>query len=329
MMNNMSENPQPVVNNEVPLNREYFDNKYADFRDVCFDNWETVISDDEVKIEGQLHHLLEDLPKGIAKYMLTDHSFVAIVFQEFNDIINNRIQTIREISHSRGKSLSREEAIDEIIQNPSSAMIEQAIKTAYRFWQEQTKAGLDPLTRVNNRFKLQEIGGHLDDNQLERAFTNISKELTVVFFDADDFKMINDNHGHCKGDEVLVIIGKVLNEILRDYDIAVRYGGEEFVLFAPDLPKERAEKIRNLIGEKIQKEIGLKVTISAGMANIDKKYLTSGANLWVAINAADTALYLSKEQEGKNLLTKISLTDANAVQKKLKKEKAKIANGEV
>ncbi len=101
----------------------------------------------------------------------------------------------------------------------------------------------DVLTGLFNRRYLEETLAR----EVKRAARE-SYSLGVIMIDIDHFKKINDTHGHAAGDAFLKELGKFLKEQIRQYDIACRFGGEEFVLMLPeislDLAKERAESMR-------------------------------------------------------------------------------------
>ena len=122
----------------------------------------------------------------------------------------------------------------------------------------------------------------------------------LIVADIDDFKSINDEHGHQRGDEILVELAKMLNEETRDSDICCRLGGDEFAVilrFTND-PREAfgiAERVRT--GAMRTRCAGKTVTVSAGVALCDSGVLTP----WDLVEKADKALYLAKTQ-GKNVV---------------------------
>lgn len=142
------------------------------------------------------------------------------------------------------------------------------------------------------------------EEEIRRTWrTNVS--FSIIIFDVDFFKKVNDRFGHVKGDEVLVGIGKSLEKLTRSTDIVGRYGGEEFMIILPDTNIENcyivAEKIRNEIKRMDYLENGTKITVSAGIAefnmNYDKseqKSISVIANDFV--NIADTNLYKAKAE---------------------------------
>lgn len=126
---------------------------------------------------------------------------------------------------------------------------------------------------------------------------------TLVFVDVDDLKSINDDRGHLAGDTVLRIVGELLQASFRATDVIGRFGGDEFVVFAPGPVNERAlhekaEQIRRQLAERTQAELGFAATVSLG-AVIAEAGLPEVTDL---IRRADDALYLSK-RGGKNRLT--------------------------
>ncbi len=77
--------------------------------------------------------------------------------------------------------------------------------------------------------------------------------ITLALIDIDDFKKVNDNFGHQKGDEVLSKIGKILNDSIRQMDFAARYGGEELSIVMPNTKLEQGYKIANRVRKKNRK----------------------------------------------------------------------------
>jgi len=153
----------------------------------------------------------------------------------------------------------------------------------------------DPLTHLYNRIEL--------NNCIILAMGRVQRNndrLSVIMLDIDDFKKINDTHGHETGDAVLVTVGRLLTENVRGYDIAGRWGGEEFLIVLPgtgiEVAKITAERIRSVIEETEFKGAG-RVTASLGVSEAvrDEK-------LTVLSRRVDEAMYLSK-QAGKNCVT--------------------------
>lgn len=173
-----------------------------------------------------------------------------------------------------------------------------AIENAKTYKAVVETARQDSLTRLWNHGYFQEL--------LSQAITEAqknSKQISVIFFDIDDFKLYNDAFGHQAGDKALQAIARISKSVLRKGDFLARYGGEEFAMILPDSSKKEAlllgERLRNVVereGEhRWQSELLIKLTISAGIstfpedANVREKL----------IYCADAALYEAKKA-GKN-----------------------------
>jgi diguanylate cyclase (GGDEF)-like protein len=120
---------------------------------------------------------------------------------------------------------------------------------------------------------------------------------SVVIFDIDHFKKVNDTYGHQAGDEVIRMCAKALKATARDIDIAGRYGGEEFVVLLENTKAEGAyvfaERLRKLI-ERLEVNVDsvtIKFTISMGIAELSPEI--ESADAW--LKKADEALYQAKE----------------------------------
>lgn len=152
----------------------------------------------------------------------------------------------------------------------------------------ETMAKRDALTGVLNRNGLRE---HLAA-ALEAGRTK-GEPLSVIMCDIDFFKKVNDTQGHARGDEILKEVSQVFTKNTRLLDRVARWGGEEFLILAPQTNLQTAvfaaEKLRKLIAESPSK-----VTCSFGVAE-----WRPGENLAELIHRADKALYRSKEN-GRN-----------------------------
>ena len=126
-------------------------------------------------------------------------------------------------------------------------------------------------------------------------------DAALLCLDIDRFKQLNDRYGHVAGDAALIHLASLLRQSLRDRDLAVRMGGEEFALWLPDTPaaeaREVAERVRRMIAETpfLWSGQDIAMTCSVGVAAVP--HTTRGvANLYPA---ADAALYRAKER-GRN-----------------------------
>jgi diguanylate cyclase (GGDEF)-like protein len=152
-------------------------------------------------------------------------------------------------------------------------------------------AGIDELTKLPNRRQFLK--------SLETEFARVQRfdrPLSVLMIDADDFKLINDRHGHFAGDEVLQALAIRLRGIVRQIDLLGRLGGEEFAvaLMDTDMPAalETAERLRREIAaEPFQIAAGkIQVTVSVGVATRRAR----DDNAAQLLSLADKAMYLAK-----------------------------------
>jgi len=163
----------------------------------------------------------------------------------------------------------------------------------------QRLAALDPLTGVyNRRFGMARL-----HEEFDRA-VRLNAPLSVLMFDLDHFKQVNDTYGHLIGDRLLVSLCGVAKTILRDGDVLVRYGGEEFLAVLPAASSEDLQ----LVGERLRRAIEdmsiadgsqtIRATISLGGASYPSQSVEREDDL---VRLADDALYRAKET-GRNRL---------------------------
>jgi len=160
-------------------------------------------------------------------------------------------------------------------------------------------ASVDALTGLANRRSLEERL----PAELERAH-RYERPLAVLMMDLDHFKRVNDAYGHAVGDAVLAFFGNLMGEIVRGCDLVYRYGGEEFVVIAP----ETASKPAVHVAERVRRAFELRspsatsagrLTLSVG---IDATDLHEGkVDAQTLLGGADTALYRAKN-DGRNLV---------------------------
>ena len=159
----------------------------------------------------------------------------------------------------------------------------------------------DPLTNLaNRRHFLTVMQNAGSGGRLAQAF-----EGALLLVDIDHFKHVNDGHGHAAGDIVLREVARRLNEAVRGNDLVVRWGGEEFLVLALQVPAEQveqlAERVLRHIGERPVQVQGqpVRVTVSIGYARFPLPPNTLPVAWEQAINLADMALYTAKNQ-GRN-----------------------------
>jgi diguanylate cyclase (GGDEF)-like protein len=178
----------------------------------------------------------------------------------------------------------------------AAALLAVSIKNAQLFREVRENSVRDSLTGCYTR------GHALDviDAELRRARRS-QTPVSLIMFDLDHFKDVNDRHGHLCGDAVLSAVGKRMKEVLRGSDLKCRYGGEEFLVLLPETPLHGARRV----AETLRKEIadrpvpwsgeGLTITASFGIAQT----LPGEVNVQAVIARADQALYRAKD-DGRN-----------------------------
>lgn len=153
----------------------------------------------------------------------------------------------------------------------------------------------DSLTGLYNRHY-----AHMRIKQEAKRASREGYPISILFADIDKFKSVNDTFGHDVGDLALKHVANIINNVSREYDVAIRWGGEEFVLFLPNTTTEGAytvaERIRTCIEESDFEYC--KLTTSLGIAT----YPYDNINIEKVISYADEALYYSK-QAGRNRTT--------------------------
>ncbi len=161
----------------------------------------------------------------------------------------------------------------------------------------QRLAALDPLTAVyNRRFGMSRL--HEEFGRAVRAST----PLGVLMFDIDHFKRVNDTYGHLVGDRILVQIVRVARSVLREGDVMIRYGGEEFLAILPAASRPDlqhvGERLRHIIEDSsiTDGDQTIKVTISIGGAAFPQLDVSGEVDL---VKHADEAMYAAK-QAGRN-----------------------------
>jgi len=169
----------------------------------------------------------------------------------------------------------------------------QELGQAYQKMEEMARK--DPLTGLSNRWDLLERIAY-ERTRSERSGARFS----ILIGDVDDFKAINDQHGHDCGDFVLVTLAKIMNSTVRKQDVVSRWGGEEFLILIPETDREGgavvAEKLRKRIEEDpfVFRGTGIPVTMTFGVSACG-----GTDDVGCCITEADAALYQGKEQ-GKN-----------------------------
>ncbi len=158
--------------------------------------------------------------------------------------------------------------------------------------QLRAAARIDPKTGLLNAGAWQEEA----DREIVRA-TRERRPLAVLLADVDNFKAVNDSHGHLVGDQMLVLVAEALQAGLRSYDLLGRFGGEEFTVLLPNADRAEASRIAERLRHQVATaaitvdDAVLQVTVSIGGAVLGSQ----GADLTDLLTAADAALYHAKD----------------------------------
>lgn len=178
----------------------------------------------------------------------------------------------------------------------AATLLAVSVKNAQLFRDVKENGVRDALTGCFTR------GHALDmiDAELRRARRS-HMSVSLITFDLDHFKDVNDRHGHLCGDAVLAAVGKRMKEVLRGSDLRCRYGGDEFLVLLPETPLHGARRVADTLRREIAERPvpwsgeALTITASFGIAQT----MPGEVNVQAVIARADQALYRAKD-DGRN-----------------------------
>jgi diguanylate cyclase (GGDEF)-like protein len=230
----------------------------------------------------ETEYLLSCIANNVNGYLLKP-----INFKQFKKTIK---QTCEKIYYMK-KNIEYEESLERLVKERTKEL-------------EEAKAELlemihkDPMTNLYNRRYFNDIS--------ETLFALSKREknhFSALMIDIDRFKLVNDNYGHAIGDKVLEELSLILKNIVRQSDVPIRFGGEEFVILLPNTDVDGAillaKKIRETVEQKdilLEDNSILKITLSIGVAECDCIHDSNIDNL---IHRIDEALYQAK-RTGRN-----------------------------
>jgi diguanylate cyclase (GGDEF)-like protein len=208
------------------------------------------------------------------------YDYVPIIFLTSDDGIKTKLEVL-------------ECGADDVIpkNTPPNLIVEQVDSRIQRGQEIRYLASRDSLTGVLNHGQIMEAAAHAMRLTLRQQTPTV-----VVMIDLDHFKEVNDKFGHMSGDKVLISLGQLLLQSVRDTDHVGRYGGEEFmVVFSDADPKIIENKMNNILTAFLQinytvGQISFNCSFSAGLASSN-----NNEKLSEVINSADAALYKAKE----------------------------------
>ncbi|WP_438971573.1 sensor domain-containing diguanylate cyclase [Methylophaga sp.] len=165
--------------------------------------------------------------------------------------------------------------------------------------QTELLARTDFLTTLSNRYNFEKSLS----NEVSRA-QRFNEPLSLMIFDLDKFKLINDLHGHAAGDEILISIGKLLRNEIREIDLVSRWGGDEFAILLPNTSLNDAFVVADKLRKRINSE--LNTVLDSASASFGVVELTKGESPSQLSVRADKALYKSKNAGGNQISSSLS-----------------------
>jgi diguanylate cyclase (GGDEF)-like protein len=259
----------------------------CDTDDESDENWRSVTSESELPLGSESKaSRLAAAGMGLLKRKERGKFVVAVPLISGERILGV-IEGVREGQNARAFKHSEVSLLDSL-----SHPIASALANAVRIAEAERLSQTDDLTKLHNaRFMRQFLL-----NEIRRA-RRYGSSVAALFLDLDDFKKINDEHGHLVGSHVLMEIAAVILSSVRDTDAVARFGGDEFVIVLPDTGTELAGAVAERIRQKISRyhftggrRLQLSLTASFGVAAFPL-HASSPQQL---IACADTAMYEAK-----------------------------------
>ena len=252
------------------------------------------MSDASIDSSEHAREIFKNTYKEIAKKSLESYEETN---KNFDKLSKMQKDTLSECEDVHIDYPSIKEKFDEIQEHMKSE-VEKAndliSKLTKQVQELEESSNLDSLTKVFNRRALTSYLSTVCDKG------SIQNNFHLLILDIDDFKLINDTHGHIAGDKIIIFIANLLRKTLRDGDKVFRYGGEEFIITLNRIDKHECQEIGQRIlklissNQLIYKGISLNVTMSIGATPY---YAGDVPDKIIA--RADKALYKSKHS-GKN-----------------------------
>jgi diguanylate cyclase (GGDEF)-like protein len=251
---------------------------------------------EDKKFTTLVEHHMEDMKKSAQ---------LSTTLAEFRDLVLLRLASIRNaLEEKRRSEAMRHERLEEEMEslNQNLSRMKKEVDQVHEKRKALEKEVLiDSLTGVANRRALRD---RLKSEMYR--FQRYGQVFSLVFFDVDRFKSINDTHGHWAGDRCLKEVVKRIAPILRETDLIGRWGGDEFVLIfsATDLENAAtvAERLRKLIQNTrlVYHKNEISMTVSVGVTQV----ISGDPSLESVFNRADKAMYKSKKAGG-NMVTTV------------------------
>lgn len=185
-------------------------------------------------------------------------------------------------------SNARDEAMVEFVMLSIVSLLAFVVRRQFEIRQKAERT--DSLTGIANRASCVERL----TAELERAKRN-KQPLAISFWDCDQFKQLNDTHGHIAGDRTLRSIASSIAADVRSYDILARWGGDEFVLVLPETSHGDATAVIDRLKTSVVSDEEVGVSLTVGLVVFDGDSTAYPATAMDAIHAADQAMYQEKQ----------------------------------
>lgn len=278
---------QLIQNNDILCNQEDNLSEYEYIKHFIASFLKTIC---EFNDDNYHNLIIKAINTGF--YLCSNHFDISILYKHLNIVNTSIIKLLKQ-------NLNHEvfELVGSLVKFSNFVLGVSSLSYYEKLLVDETRkihkmAVIDPLSRLYNRLKFEEIKA-MEFSRVRRY----KMPLSICIIDIDNFKKINDTYGHFEGDKVIKTIGELLSKIIRRSDIAIRWGGEEFLILFTHTHLDEGflacEKIRKTI-ESMEVD-GIRFTVSLGLSEVSENDHT----LEDAINRADKALYMAKTK-GKN-----------------------------
>jgi diguanylate cyclase len=246
------------------------------------------------KDRHQIGHTVEQEVKGLIVHVQGADNLdkLKLTVNQRLDLLNQQFDSYRQSDQAQFRQSQKQV---QTLKQRIHLMEQESVELRQSAMRSRDQALKDPLTGIWNRQALNEL--------LEKEYTRwqrYQKPLSIILWDIDFFKKINDQYGHDAGDKVLKTIAQIFTSQTRDADFISRYGGEEFMGVFPETQLDNAVTLANKIREKIAHSKfhyegdAVAITASAGLA-----CFKDGDTIEQVFKRADKALYKAKEN-GRN-----------------------------
>ncbi len=207
-------------------------------------------------------------------------------------LLHNKVVGVVNVSEKKDQNHPEFNEIDLKILTMVVHQAAISIENAYYYREKKRLSDTDPMTGLyNHRYFIQRLQEEISRSNRKNF------PLSLMMLDLDGFKDFNDSFGHLEGDRLLQNISAIIRNSLREFDIACRYGGDEFVVILPETEISQAESVARRIKIAVSEmDAKSEVTVSIGLA---ERKEGDGSN--DVILKADRALYQSKS-EGRNTI---------------------------